>query len=169
MAGLLNNIANLLRRMTKYKNAEACYREAIAIAAKSFGEHDPGVARYTHNLANFLRTRRRFDEAEPLYRSSIEKLSKALGEDYPVTARARRNLAVLLLLTNRPDEALLEAQMALHGHSRGSEPAWVRDSVRTCANALQRVGREAEGKALLAKYGLGGSPEGGSNMPAPTR
>jgi tetratricopeptide (TPR) repeat protein len=169
IAGLLNNIANLLRRMTKYKDAEACYREAIAIATKTFGEHDPGVARYTHNLANLLRTKRRFDEAEPLYRSTIQNLSKALGEDYSITARARRNLAVLLLLTNRPNEALLEAQMALQGHDRGGDAVWIRDSVRTCAQALQRVGREAEGKALLTKFGLGGRPEGRSNSPAPTR
>jgi hypothetical protein len=37
MAGLLNNLGNLLRGLGNSAEAEACYRDAIAIGAKAFG------------------------------------------------------------------------------------------------------------------------------------
>jgi tetratricopeptide (TPR) repeat protein len=156
VAGVLNNLGNFLRATGRRGEAETCYREAISIGTKAFGRQDANVARHIHNLANVLRTERRFDEAEPLYREVIASLSKELGPDYPVTARAQRNLAMLLLLTKRPEQALPLAAAALRVHAKsGGDPGWTKDSARTCAQALDSLGRRDEGQAIREQYGLG--------------
>jgi tetratricopeptide (TPR) repeat protein len=159
VAGLLNNLGNFLRATGRLDEAETCYREAIAIGTSAFGRHDANVARHIHNLANVLRTERRFEEAEPLYREVIASLTEELGPDYPVTARAQRNLAMLLLLTKRPELALPLAEAALRVHAKaGGDPGWTKDSARTCAQALDALGRKDEAKDIRRRYGLDQPP-----------
>ena len=55
----------------------------------------------------------------------------------------------------RPTEALALSETALAAHEKvlGRDHPWTKESTRT-ADALDRLGRNAEAEALRARYGL---------------
>ena len=90
-AGCYNNLANLLRRLRRYEEAESYYRNAM--------RSDPSNKMVRRNFAEFLADRRRYKEAEA-------ELRKVIRED-PENAKAHLALGNLLgLRLNRYHEAV---------------------------------------------------------------
>jgi tetratricopeptide (TPR) repeat protein len=91
----LNDLAALLRRESKYADAEPLYRRALAILEKQLGPEHPDIARSLNNLALLFEFDRRYAEAEPLYRRALAIYEKQLGPKHPDTKDVRENLEAL--------------------------------------------------------------------------
>src|SRR5687767_15188261 len=61
----LNNLAEVLRALGKYSDAEPLYRQALDIRTAAFGRDHPHVAVSLNNLGVLLLQLARPDEAEP--------------------------------------------------------------------------------------------------------
>jgi CHAT domain-containing protein len=133
--------------------AEALYRQALAVRLKALGEGHPQVGQSYNNLAFVLRDRGKLPEAEALYRQALAVRLKALGEDHPDTAASYRNLGLTLARLGKADEALDALTSAVHADDlarlwnvRGLEAAAQdrSDPSRELAVALARTGRAAD-------------------------
>lgn len=78
----LHNLAELLRREARPKEAAASEREALAINKKLFGEH-PAVAASLGNLAFVLEVEGKLEEAETLFRQALALNRKLLEKEHP--------------------------------------------------------------------------------------
>ena len=73
--------------------------------------------------------------------------------------RTRAHLARVLLASRQPLEALAVSEVALAVDEKtvGSDHAWTKESARVTADALDRLGRTEEAKALRERYGVASS------------
>jgi serine/threonine protein kinase/Tfp pilus assembly protein PilF len=79
----LHNLAELLRRQARPKEAAASEREALAINKKLFGEEHPAVAASLGNLAFVLEVEGKLEEAETLFRQALALNRKLLEKENP--------------------------------------------------------------------------------------
>jgi tetratricopeptide (TPR) repeat protein len=123
---LMNQVGLLYGEQTRFAEAEALLRRALAIAEASFGADHPDVARDLNNLALLLKDTNRLGEAEPLMRRALAIDEASFGADHPKVAIRLNNLALLLQATNRLGEAepLMRRHVEIfhqfglkHGHS----------------------------------------------------
>ncbi|HJY80179.1 MAG TPA: tetratricopeptide repeat protein [Candidatus Binatia bacterium] len=103
-ATALNNLALAYQSLARYNEAEALYRQAIAIE-RALGEDNPGVAAIYNNLALTYQSLARYSEAEVFYRQAIAIDEKVLGKDNPGVAAIYNNLAALLQDQRKYSEA----------------------------------------------------------------
>ncbi len=109
LCGLGDALAGLSRNL----EAEATYREALALFAASARPQHPEVAFAHHNHGDALAALGRGAEAEAAYRQAIELKAEALGQDHYETAATLNNLAALLSDLGRADEAQVAAEEAV--------------------------------------------------------
>jgi tetratricopeptide (TPR) repeat protein len=83
-AACLGNLAGLLQRVGRTREAEALYREAIALRGPALGARDAGLLALLENLAALLIAEGRLDEAEP-----IRARADAIAANAPLTPRRR--------------------------------------------------------------------------------
>jgi tetratricopeptide (TPR) repeat protein len=74
------NLANLLAAQGKYSEAEATYREALAVLTKHLGENNGDVAKIRGYLAALLQTEGKVAEAEAMERNAITSHKRLYGE-----------------------------------------------------------------------------------------
>ena len=82
----LNNVALLLKRTNRLKEAEPLYRRALAIDEKSYGPDHPNVATRLNNLASLIYSTSRMGEADPLMKRAVEifwKFTRDTGHEHP--------------------------------------------------------------------------------------
>jgi len=67
----------------------------------------------------------------------------------------------VLLASRQPLEALAVSEVALAVDEKtvGSDHAWTKESARVTADALDRLGRTEEAKALRERYGVASSDD----------
>ncbi|MFF1646236.1 tetratricopeptide repeat protein [Streptomyces sp. NPDC058240] len=126
-----NNMASVLRKTGKVKEAEVIYRSAIEERNDTYA---------VFNLANLLAETGRHEEAEPLYRRSM-----ATGFEY-----AKNNLALSLEKSDRGEEAeQLFREAAAEGDTR---------AMANLANRCRRDGRAREALAWINRVISTGKP-----------
>src|SRR2546427_1942840 len=88
----LNSLAELYRTRSKYAEAEALYKRALAIREKTLGPDHPEVATSLNNLAVLYHDERKNAEAEALYKRALTIQEKTLGTDHLEVATSLNNL-----------------------------------------------------------------------------
>jgi CHAT domain-containing protein len=93
----LHNLAAFYQDLGRTADAEALYKRALSIAAKTLGREHRLVAVGLNNLAQLYKSRDRYAEAEPLLKAAISIWEKTLGPDHPDVSLSLSNLAWLYL------------------------------------------------------------------------
>ena len=96
---------DLVHIRSRYPEAEALYRAALATEVKQPGPESRFTTRTEEGLANLLTEELRFADAEPLFREVLRVRLKLLGPDNTDTLLTQRNLACLLVAAGRIAEA----------------------------------------------------------------
>src|SRR5437899_11253802 len=90
----LNTLGVENQRARKHDEAEALFREALAIKTRLLGPEHPEIAGLLENIAHVLRDKSNF--AEALYRQVLGVRRKLLGEEHEDVATSLHNLARVL-------------------------------------------------------------------------
>jgi eukaryotic-like serine/threonine-protein kinase len=80
--------------LSQLDQAEALWREAVAVASRDAGPDDFVVARGRSNLANALQMQSRYAEAKVLQEQALATEVKVVGPDHPTTLGVMRDLAL---------------------------------------------------------------------------
>jgi tetratricopeptide (TPR) repeat protein len=89
----------------RFVEAERLFATAVE-AARSFGGHDPRLARSLFHQAQSLSAQGKDAEAIPLLKESAAIHQTNLGPDHPEAARVREHYAAALRKAGRVDEAI---------------------------------------------------------------
>ena len=94
--------------------------------------------------------------ARPLYERALASCEKALGTEHPNTNRVRYKFARLQLAAGNPAQALALGEVALTAHQKvlQTDHRWIKDSARVAADALARLGRDADAAILRARHNI---------------
>lgn len=94
-----NNLANVLRKLQRFDEAEPLDRSAVAWRERNLGPADESTLISRKNLALDLIGLGRPKEAMELYRQIVATLERERGADNPATADLRRERDMLAVLT----------------------------------------------------------------------
>jgi tetratricopeptide (TPR) repeat protein len=108
----LAGLGDALAGQRRFADAEAAYREALALFREHAHGDDPEVAYALHNLGDTLAELERGAEAEAAYREAIARKTALFGEQHHEVAASLANLATLLAELGRRDEARQSAARA---------------------------------------------------------
>lgn len=121
-AEALNVAAMVEQRAARYEQAEAYYREAMALRSEHRGKGDASAATFRANLGNLLRVMSRVEEAEALIREALQLQEAALGPAHPDVALTRTQLAKVFQGRGDYDAAEAEYRRALEIRSTALGP-----------------------------------------------
>ena len=88
------------------------YQRALAIKAKAYGEHHPGLARLLNNLADLYKDQNKHTDAEEAYRRALAIVEKSLGANHPRASHTLDNLAALRNRAGDTAQALAYSRLA---------------------------------------------------------
>jgi tetratricopeptide (TPR) repeat protein len=106
-------MGNLLRKEGKFAEAEAMYRQELAMRRIMFGNDDPQVAIFLYDVADALYRQDNAAEAEPFAHECLEIREKELPDNW-LTFNARSLLGQILLKRKLHDRA---EPLLLSGHA----------------------------------------------------
>ena len=109
----LSDVAVVLAELDRLPEAEAAYRNAMAVLDDVLPPNDPRAAYPHNNLASLLLASGRAAEAEGEIRRAIAVREKSLGADHPETITSRGVLVQVLVALDRLEEAEQQARQAL--------------------------------------------------------
>jgi tetratricopeptide (TPR) repeat protein len=92
----MNNLAGVLNRQGKYKEAEAMHRQTLAISKKMLRPEHPFRLTSMSNLALVLDSQSKYKEAEAMNRQTLARYEELLGPEHPFTLTSMSNLALVL-------------------------------------------------------------------------
>ena len=101
----LNEHAINLRALGQFEAAEALYRQALEIDAKTTGTAHPAYATHLNNLAAVVEALGRYPEAEMLFLKALEIGAKTIGTTHPDYGTNLNNLALVIKAQGRLPEA----------------------------------------------------------------
>ncbi|MEM9452798.1 MAG: tetratricopeptide repeat protein [Myxococcota bacterium] len=104
-AKVLTALAQVRTVRGEHREAEARYRQALAILGRVRVRGDTALVEAHDGLAQTLREQERFDDAEQLYRRALHARESRLGDTHPEAAYQRTNLGNVLLARGKLDEA----------------------------------------------------------------
>jgi serine/threonine protein kinase len=116
VASSLNDLAEVLRKQTKFPEAETMHREALAMRRKLFDNAHPDVLASLDNLAETLSRQlqaAKSAEAEPMLFEVLAARRKQFGYESREVARSLYNLGLLRLRQGRPADGELLHREAL--------------------------------------------------------
>jgi tetratricopeptide (TPR) repeat protein len=145
-----NEHALNLKAQGQYVEAEALYREALAIDADTIGTSHPVYAAHLNNLALALKAQGHYAEAEALYREALAIDADTIGKTHPDYAIHLNNLALVLRVQGQyvEAEALYREALAIDADTIGkSHPDYAID-LNNLAGVLEAQGQYAEAEAL---------------------
>ena len=150
IAGALHERAEIHFRQGEYPEAEARYREVLAVLEPILGPDHPTLAFEYNNLGVLYRRMKRVEDAERAYRRALAIREKALPEDHPMIAWTLDNLGLLLVYENRLDEAepLLERARSIAEIAVGTDHPDYGIVLNNLARLRERQGRLDEAEAL---------------------
>jgi tetratricopeptide (TPR) repeat protein len=89
------DLANLYRRVQKYKQAETLLKEALRIYIASYESESPIVINTINDLSAVYLDQKMFTEANRLYANWLPQLERELGPAHPHVADALENWAMV--------------------------------------------------------------------------
>jgi non-specific serine/threonine protein kinase/serine/threonine-protein kinase len=136
--------AMLLNDLGRHSEAEALFREALAMFRAATPENHLELAKKLLNLGNSLAWQQKFAEAEPFYRDSIAQYERAFPPDHTTLALARLEYAFILIRLKRFPEA--EAIALKSAPVLQSSPPWRLFSAAALASLYARWDEAEPGK-----------------------
>ncbi|MDZ4831668.1 MAG: serine/threonine-protein kinase [Phycisphaerae bacterium] len=150
VAATLGQLGRVRVAQGRKADAEACYREAMAIETERFGAGALRGIATKNNLAVLLRSLGKLDEAEALTRDAYETRLARQGPDHPETLTTQANLAMQLLSLEQFATAVAMLEDCTERHRRILGPRH-EDTLKTVANfarSLLLVNRSDEAEAV---------------------
>ncbi len=77
----MNNLAEVLSRQGKHKEAEEMHRQALALRETVLGKEHPSTLTSMNNLAGVLSRQGKYKEAEEMYRQMLALKERAARTD----------------------------------------------------------------------------------------
>lgn len=151
VATSMNDLANLLRRKAEYGEAEALYREALAMRRRLFGGEHPEVATILNNLGTVLDRQSEYDRAEEFYRQALATRVQLLGKRHPDVAESQNALANVLRRKSEygEAEALYVESLELRRDLHGDQHPDVAESLNNLAFLYYTTGEYAKAEPLF--------------------
>jgi tetratricopeptide (TPR) repeat protein len=145
--------AAVLQAQGKYTQAEALFRQALAVWEETLGPKHPRTAAGCNFLAMNLQQQGRLQEAEQLFRKSMALREEALGTRHPDTVSCYSNLAFNVETQGRFHEAELLYRKAIGILEEVLGPTHVITAGRYdgLAGNLQAQGRAHEAEPLFRR------------------
>ena len=92
----MNNLAVVLSRQGKYKEAEEMHRQVLASRETVLGMEHPDTLTSVYCLAYLLHQEERYEDAKVLYHRAYAGYTKTLGENHPTTAACSEHYSSML-------------------------------------------------------------------------
>ena len=148
-----NELAQLLHRTSRLREAEPLMRRALEINVAAYGKQHPIVVICLNNLATLLKDTNRYGEAEPLMRCALEIAGAAFGKQHSTVAACLNNLASLLKDTNRHEEAepLMRRALEVAEIASGEQHPTVATCLSNLATLLKDTNRYGEAEPLMRR------------------
>jgi tetratricopeptide (TPR) repeat protein len=102
---VLNNLAVVLRDQKKIDQAEATYRDALAMGRRVYGNEHPTLVAPLVGLATIAEDQNKLAEAESLSREARAIAQKALDPNHPSVRQASSTLLDVLVKEGKHDDA----------------------------------------------------------------
>jgi len=101
----LNNMAEVMRALGRFRDAESLHRRVLAMREARYGTGHEDVAQSLNNLGEVLRDQRRLRAAEDAERRALSIAEVRFGDRHEVTALILTNLGQVLMQQRRLGEA----------------------------------------------------------------
>ena len=152
-AAALNSLAVPYMYANRYSEAEALFRQALAICEKHLDPNRPELSQSLNNLGGLLFATNRSVEAEPLLRRALAIDEKARGSDHPDLAIRLALLAQLLMATNRVADAepMMQRALAITEKRFGPDHPAVARQLDILAALLRTTNRRKEAETHLRR------------------
>lgn len=143
--GLALQHSNLLRRLGRYREAEATGRSLLAVLADREAD-DTDLLNAKNSLGGTLNALAELDEALGLFDEIVRQYAARLGPEAPHTLQARNNLGICLRLLGRYQDALAEQQASgvIRERALGSDHHQTLQSNMSYAWTLRLMGQYTE-------------------------
>ena len=150
-SAILQEEADLLDELGRFREAEGLLRRALEIDRAAFGTGHPNYCATLHSLASILDSQHRHGEAEELFREEIEHLTREYGSTHTHTCTAYHALAGNLFLQGRYRESEEAIRRSLADPSQGPEHPGFAASLHSLAQALERQGKHSEAEDVVRR------------------
>jgi nephrocystin-3 len=147
------NLAELLRDLGDFPNAELLCHRALDITSRAKGFEDPETSSRLNDLAILFKDQGNYDSAEPLLRRALAIAEKVQGPNHPDTGERLNNLAGVLKDKGDYDEAegLYRRALTNRVKSLGAEHPLTSTSLNNLGLLLTRQGNYVEAEGLLRR------------------
>lgn len=137
----------------RYAEADAQFRQAIAMRRKLLGEEHPHLAESYYDMADNLRDQGKYAEAEPFLRQAVTIVRKSLGDKHGSTAEFTYRLASNLNSVGKykEAEAFYRSALELNRANLGDGHPATAQCYNGVAFNLDHQGRYTEAEALHQK------------------
>jgi len=146
VAALLFQLAEVAEQQEATAQAEALYREALAIRQAQRGDEHIAVAQVKNRLAQLLETQGRDAEAVRLYAAAAPVYRREMGEGHTQTAVLLGRLGALYQERGQYAEAdpLLRDALAIHRRTQGAQHPSTQRSLEQLIQLYEAWGKPAE-------------------------
>ncbi|MEK7406464.1 MAG: tetratricopeptide repeat protein [Acidobacteriota bacterium] len=145
----LKNLAATYEVRRRYTEAEAVYKEALAVVLKK-QNRDRALGPLLTSLGVLCANTKRYGEALGHLEGSLAICHRLFGEDHPETIRPLLSLSTVYARTGRLAEAerYVKQALAIARHRLGAEHPITGLVLSNYAVVLRQSGRKAEGKEM---------------------
>ncbi len=147
IANALDWVSVSQQELSRYEEAEANARAAIAMYRQLDPEPNADLASGLTSLTDVLRTANQLEEALVVGQEALDMTRAVYGSDHPEVAAALNQMGSTLRQLGRPEEAipLVEEGLAIRSAAYGGQPhVEIGASLGNLANMLMAVGRYDE-------------------------
>jgi len=136
-----------------WEDAEARFREALAVALDDPQPDELNIAKARSDLGMSLQTQSRYQEAEPLEKLALATDEKMLGADHAATMAARRDLALSEYRLGRypQAQAIMEQTLAAQRRKLGNDHPAIAGTEINLGGLLVERGAASAAEPVLAE------------------
>jgi tetratricopeptide (TPR) repeat protein len=149
----LNNLASVYAAEGGYAEAEALYKQALALIESAMGPDYSEVSAYLNNLAMLYHTQGRYSEAQRLYERAVTIVENAYGQDDLNLGAFLTNLAAAYDAQGMHDKAqhLYKRALAIKESALGPDDPSVAVTLEQYAASLREIGMVEEARVMEAR------------------
>ena len=146
----MNNLAVVLSRQGKYKEAEEMHRKVLVSCESVLGKEHPDMLASMNNLAEVLSRQGKYKAAEEMHQQTRTLREMVLGKEHPNTLISMNNLAEVLSRQGKYKEAEEINRQVLASSERvlGKEHPDMLASMNNLAEVLSRQGKDEEAEEM---------------------